>query len=379
MADGGKRDRFDRLVLDDDFVKSAVVVEGDAERRVRAAAKANPERQRERREFRRARRRRRLASLFSYRTGAVVAALVLVGLVVPGFNSVGPLAYLGDLITPEEGSEDTSVLGASATAEGGPTTTIDQHLYARDYKKGDCVWWDESNTTARTLASKVVDCNEPHLLEITGRHVVKLHDIVYPKESYWVELLRTGPCLAAAEKYMGTKLDPDGNYYSSGVYPTEEGWILGDRTVHCGIAVHPYEAAAVRTTGLSESTGRVAAEQQHRIYPVGACLGDLDRDGEKVYGVVPCDAPHDDEVSGHVDLGGRTAKVPASDEYEGLVGDDCDRITAAFLGRPVRGAIQVGWHPIESGSWDAGRRTVICTVGEYRDGARVTRTTTLRG
>ena len=334
----------------------------------------------------RARRRRR---------AGVLVGLVAVALVGSGLSGAGPLTGLrgatpaGDVGAEEEpaGEDDelaaaeaptdrlaqarAGALGITSTSVPGTTTPV---LERRSYKVGDCVWWDETMFTVDLLDTKVVGCGQPHVMEVTAPHTVKDQAGDYPREAYWDALFDSGPCLAAAELYLGTKLDPNGNYFANGVMPTAEGWRNGDRGVWCGIGVRPLDAAGA-AVARPESIGRVSAGNQYRIYPVGSCVGEAGTAERPGWGVVPCDAPHDIEVAGHVDLTNRVRELPPDDGWERVVGADCQRLAKAYAGAALRDPVHPGWLPIEAGSWDAGRRTLLCTVAEYRndEAATITR------
>ena len=370
MAYGGRKDdEFDRLVLDEDFVRGANVTELDAKAR-RKDAKRH-----ERASRRQARRAQRRRALRSAKTGSLVMALIAVALFVPGLAGIGPLSYLQDKLLPErDDSEVKTVDGAAVTSVPGEvtSTTIDQHLQRLAYDVGDCVFWDGTDDKSYTLDTDIVDCDKPHVLEITGRHVVVVDDFAYPSESFWDAMFDTGVCLTKAEEYLGTKLDPNGNYYSSGVMPSPESWADGDREVYCGIAVQPYEAAAIAASNHAATTGRVAADHQYRIYGIGSCLGTAGSGAQQAYGAVPCDQPHEVEVAGHIDLRGRVSARPAEDAYAAIVGRDCDRLGRQYAGANYRDPVSAGWMWIQAASWDAGQRTVLCTVAEYRNGEAAT-------
>ena len=339
---------------------------------------------------RRRRRRRARRLLLSNRTGAVVVGVAVAGLLAAGFTGAGPLGSLGrrsgsasdgpvadlaDLADLGAG-EDASAAAASPVPDTSTTTTSERHIERRFYEVGDCVWWDDANTRASTLFTRVVPCDEPHLMEVTGRHKVTDQTGAYPREAFWDALFDSGPCLALAEEYIGAKLDPNGNFYAHGVLPSAESWSSGDREVWCGIGVWPYDAEQNARPGHAESTGRVAAASQYRIYPVGSCIGEAGSGDRTAWGVVPCDAPHRMEVAGHLDLSGRVQELPADeDAWDRVVGDDCNRLARAYAGAALRDPVGAGWLMIEAGSWDAGRRTLLCTVSEYRgqEAATITR------
>jgi hypothetical protein len=293
-------------------------------------------------------------------------------LLIPGFNGVGPFASLEESLA----SDDAEVLGTVVTTVPGggiaATTTIDRHVERIHYSVGDCTWYNQADGSVDTMDTKKVSCDEPHVFEVTGRYIVDLHEVPYPADSYWEAIFDSGPCLRFAEEYLGAKLDPYGNYYPTGVMPSPDSWPGGDREVWCGLAVHPYEAAALAAKGHMTTTGRVSAAKQHRLYPVGACLGSVGGGADEYYGVVPCDAPHRAEVVGHVDIRKRAREAPLGDEYPDLVGEDCFGLAEAYLGSAFRDPVDFLWDGIPPASWEAGRRHVTCMVAEFRNGEAIT-------
>jgi hypothetical protein len=75
------------------------------------------------------------------------------------------------------------------------------------------------------------------------------------------------------------------------------------------------------------------------------------------------------EVVGAVDLSGRIGHAPNDDELDKLLGDDCERQAAAFLGRAPEGDVRTSWLTLAPGAWDGGHRILECTIGRYPNGA----------
>ena len=299
--------------------------------------------------------------------GAALLALVL-ALAACGPSGTGTL---------QDGDAALGLGEPGVEAGGGSTTTI-QTVERRSYRPGDCVWWDQDDSLAESSATKVVACEKRHILEVTGRIEVTDRTGGYPDEAYWEGLFETGQCLALAEGYLRAKLDPHGNIQGSGLQPTAESWRGGDREVWCGLALVPLDARQAARPDTAEWTGRVSAPEQYRVYPVGSCVGEAGTGDDRAWGVVPCDKPHTMEVSGHVDLTNRLKRLPRDDGWEPVVADDCDRLGRAYAGAALRGAVQPGWQPIEAASWEAGRRTLLCVVAEYRNEEAVSITRRIR-
>lgn len=306
-----------------------------------------------------ARRRRGRRFLLPSRRAALLAALIAVGLLGACTSGADPSA---DVLDRVPGGAD----GAGGTDEAlttAPPGSTSRLVERRSYALGDCVWWAEAEIFD-VRDTKVVPCSEAHVLEVTGRHTITDQTGEYPGSAYWDALLTSGRCLALAEAYLGVKLDPAGNLYAHGVVPSPESWRDGDRDVWCGIGVWPYDAERLAQRGPDESIGRARASEQYRVFAVGSCLGPSGKEDDTAWGVVPCDVPHSLEVAGHFDLSG-LAERPPHDRWARTVDRDCSRLATAYIGAPLREPVQAASLEIEAASWDAGRRTVVCTVAEY--------------
>jgi hypothetical protein len=119
-------------------------------------------------------------------------------------------------IGPWEEDEGSPVATDSAS---GPTTSTTGALAARNYKTGDCVTWDQSPTAPTYLHTDVVDCDEPHLFEITGRvDGAKRFSQDYPSQAAWDEL-EAQECVRLAERHLRGPLDPEGRFHTSSLIP----------------------------------------------------------------------------------------------------------------------------------------------------------------
>jgi hypothetical protein len=364
MAEPGGTGGIDDVVLDEDFVRGASIAELDAGKRAKARAKEQAKAdKRERRLYRRHVRRRRIRR--ATQTLVLLAGVAGVG-VMAGQSGMGPLSFLQD----DKTVQSVAAAGEESTAEteavAGPTTSTTVVLERRALEVGDCVLWDQTAGRFGTRNRiEVVDCDRPHLIEVTGSFEPPAGP--YPSEADWAAMFDTGKCAEIGGDYVGGVLDPDGIYGPRGIIPLEDAWRLADRQVWCGLQRYPLEEQAHDDPMAELFAGAIDRNPgaQHRILPVGSCLGP-DGDG-LTYGTVPCDGPHNVEISGHVDLTGRTDHLPAPEEYQRLVGDACHRQSQGYAGRNLRDPVSSGWLHIEQGSWDAGRRTVLCTVAEYRN------------
>ena len=122
-------------------------------------------------------------------------------------------------------------------------------------------------------------------------------------------------------------------------------------------------------------SGRAEGTSQALILSTGEC-------GTSAYlGPVPCSQPHDEEVTGTIDLTRRVANPPDPSDDSGwgaLVGADCARLAHNYLGFGPKGDVNSGWVPIQAGSWAAGRRVLECTVAHFRGGEALMSTGSLK-
>jgi putative regulator of septum formation len=181
-------------------------------------------------------------------------------------------------------------------------------------------------------------------------------------------------CRPSAESLIGGPIDPDGRFGPSGLTPTAESWENGFHIVWCGVAFLPI-SAPLPGRNHTPFTGKVDGAPQARIAPVGSCWT-----SDSPY-AVSCKKPHEYEISGYVDLTGRVAQPPAPSDtaaWQPLVNDDCSRVARSYLGHDLVDDQGWSWEPIQPGSWAAGRRTVECSVGRFRNDKAISTIGSLR-
>jgi hypothetical protein len=252
-------------------------------------------------------------------------------------------------------------------------TTTTFTLQDRHYSRGDCVTWDQT-PGADSRATSVVPCPQAHLLEISGSYDLTGFDH-YPSLKE-INFLFNSVCAKQVEALIGHQLDPDGKYVASGTYPTHDSWANGDRVLWCGAESHLlYKPQFSGQT--APFTGRVEGANQTALLPVGSCIPP----GDYSY-LVACSQPHLSEVTGYVDLTGAATQAPAANDSAGwdrLVGDKCQPIATHYLGHPPTGDLEASFLPIETASWNAGRRALECVVARFHNGNPVTMTGSLKG
>lgn len=376
-------DPWEHQVFDDDFVRGATVREDDLRARRKKAE--------------RARRRDRRRTWLRRRAPQLVLLVVLVGLLGAGIAGVGPVARLfhtdptevtsaasattRPAVSSNTSGTTTAPGGATTgTAIGGTSTTFG--LTRRTYTFGDCVRWDQADGGPSQRNTEVVPCDQPHLLEIGGPFEVADRLGHYPSDEEWSQLDKES-CTPFAEQLLGGPLDTAGRMTIGAVVPSEPGWSAGDRTIWCGVGLHnrlalpgedPADFRPGSTTWFPPTSGTLRGQSQALVRPPGTCAN------EDAF-AVPCSEPHTSEITGAVDLTGRTVTPPADGDVAGwsaLVGDACRDATIAYLHRQLVPGETNYHYPIPARSWAAGRRIVECAAGRHFGGADQPMTGSLR-
>jgi len=268
------------------------------------------------------------------------------------------VAAVGITVHREQGRTSASPLDpVHVAAKDGTTTTSDVELADRSYRPGQCVDWDQSEKASGERATHVVDCSVPHLFEVAKDEVrVDRAISTAPTDEEWHQIIER-QCTPLANEYLGGSLDPEGRYTASAIYPLEESWIAGDRTMTCGVQLRGGSFAAGNDDPLAPSTGAVRDVDQSWTLPVGTCW----RKESDRRGTVPCDQPYTYEVVGTVDLRGRTSRPSTDAQWQSAIGDHCDDRARETLHHTVADD-HIGWLILSQASWDAGSRLVTCTV-----------------
>jgi hypothetical protein len=317
-------------------------------------------------------RQRRLRRSWSSSSGrvAVVGLLLVAGYVYlqhrsrssgpsrPAF-AVAPLPTLPNLPT-------SALSNTGATSSGAATSTTITLGGTDRFHPGDCVTWDQSSTLSPDgRPTSIVPCDSAHLGEILGYQEISGLGNAWPGDPVLVQYSHTH-CLGPAEQYLGYPLDPAGRFGVAAVLPTQLGWESGQRTMWCDLQLRGSAPT------VASFTGSVKGANQSLLFAVGTCLPVASGDP------VPCTQPHGTEVTGNVDLTGKTTTWPGSQaQLQALVGGPCGQLAIAYLGGAYPPGVQSGWSDLAATSWAAGRRIVQCIVGKVAFGQWVAITTSL--
>ena len=129
-------------------------------------------------------------------------------------------------------------------------------------------------------------------------------------------------------------------------------------------------------------TGRVADQDQSKVWPPGTCIGIDTATNQPTDVPVDCAIPHAMEVTGTADVGTRfPGATPAGPDQDAFIKDVCMQAAEAYLA-PVglrETTLTVVYSTIQQASWDAGSRQVACLLGAVSGGDWATLVNSARG
>lgn len=239
---------------------------------------------------------------------------------------------------------------------------------------GDCLTWPEQTPDQ----AHSVDCADEHRFEVS--EIIDLSSeygpmAEPPRNREILELSQTR-CPEAARTYLGPKFDPTGRFSASMLWSGERAWRDGERRVLCGLQL----------PGLNGQqlffTGRVADQDQSKVWPAGTCLGIELSSKQPIDAPVDCAAPHSMEITGSVDVGAQfPGGLPAEGDQDAFIKDSCKRSTDEYLAPTSlrQTTLTVIYSTVARDSWDAGSRRVSCSVGAVSDGAWATLINSAKG
>jgi Septum formation len=239
------------------------------------------------------------------------------------------------------------VPGALGDAGAPETLPLD----ARTFEPGDCVSYPhDGGGTVRT-----VPCDQPHDLQMT-RDVASPRVVAYPTAAQWAAFVDAA-CAAPAEVLIGVPVDPYGRFAVTAITPLAGGWDDSPRDVNCAVGARPTALDDVYPQLTEDLRG---LRDQSRHYTVGDCVSyhypDLPIE---IPHTVPCDQPHEHEVTGTVAYADGFGAPPA-----GKPDARCLDAAEAYLGGPVSAPWQFGSTPLRPETWAAGQHYVHCTLGQ---------------
>jgi hypothetical protein len=252
------------------------------------------------------------------------------------------------------GSEDDE----KSDGDGG----LSQELDMGDYDPGDCIFY--RTNVVGSANTHLVDCTEDHRMQVTSQVDLDFESNEYPAAGEWTAAIQD-KCAPAAEDLLGHPLDPYGRFAATAITPTVEGWDDGDRSsMWCGIGAR---GSLDGTDGDDDEEGGgrplfaedVRDADQTLHHPAGTCLANVE-DSERI---VDCSEPHHREVTGEIDLTGRSERPVGAQER--ALGDDCHAEARAYLGTDPAAPWSSGYETLAEESWAAGARSIHCFLGQW--------------
>lgn len=230
---------------------------------------------------------------------------------------------------------------------------------------GDCLSW----TSADASDLEKVDCAQPHQFEVATDVDLSLYPSVefgpgskFPSVLRFSEL-RDEQCAPAVGAYLGGRFDPKGKFSVGLINPGEAGWAAGERTIRCGL-----QFSGVTGT-LLPIQGRVAEQDQSKVWDVGTCIGIKQNVPSDP---VDCAQPHAFEVVGVIDLASQfPGGMPSVEDQDKYLEKACTDASNGYLGSPdaLRDkTLTLFWDNLDLDSWLVGSRKINCSIGKEVDG-----------
>lgn len=355
-------EEFTSLRLDEAFIKAATRSEPAA--RHRAPTRPLPPRPARRPRFG-----RQTAWMRRHRGVVIVGTIVVALIGIAAAEHIGPFARGSRTPASPASSLGTPSLGSPRPTSKTSSTAV--QLADRFYNRGDCVRWATA-PTAQTVSTIVVPCSQPHLIEIVSEANIPASVSGYPDDEEWINLAKV-LCARSVTSYLGYRLDPAGRFQIQSIDPTLDGWDQDVRTLWCGIGV-----GSSGGTISNLFTGVVRGQSQEFLYPIGTCLSAISPGGPT--SSISCIQPHSLEVAGNGSLASLSQLPQGSSAFSEAVQSQCAVIAAQYVGGALSSKVQWGWLNLSQTNWDAGDRTVQCTVEAVdRSGSPTVSTGSLQG
>jgi hypothetical protein len=220
-----------------------------------------------------------------------------------------------------------------------------------------CLSWQKQDATD----AKTVDCEQPHVFEVTGTLVLQdfgTHE-PFPDPARWQQLVAQR-CTEPTTQALDNHFDPFGRFTVGAIKPSEAGWLHGDRMLRCGVQ------STGRTGTLFPTTGPAMTQDQADVHRLGTCLGN---DGKAVGDPIDCVKPHAIEVVGVVDLKRAFPQgYPDEATQDKTLNTECTRLAKDYSGGPTVAAskgLTLFWQTLRAESWQAGSTQVDCRLGAF--------------
>ncbi|MBX3287192.1 MAG: septum formation family protein [Actinobacteria bacterium] len=233
-------------------------------------------------------------------------------------------------------------------------------LEDQDYRPGDCLTWAQDEDGPESDRAEIVPCTEEHLREVVA--VLELDDVPggFPDEDAWRDL--KARCHPHVERVIGpyenSILHPLGR---PTIAPSRDTWADGDRKLVCMVGLRQVDLAAKRARVRMAFRGRVRDLDLVSPFAAGDCVSWTDEE----IGTVPCDQPHQYEVTGVVDLHARPTRPTGELQTIHIASQECpDRLAEHLDGAPAPG-ISWSWIPMDQDDLDGGVRGLVCLAARF--------------
>ena len=227
---------------------------------------------------------------------------------------------------------------------------------------GACLTWSLA-ADGSASGFEQVSCGEPHRFEVSTREDLS----AYPTSEFGPNAerpdvtrqnaLREELCESTTVSYLEGKWDPNGRYDIASILPPAEAWEQGDRTLLCGLQTT--DAAGVP----QESTGKVSEVDQAVVAQPGECRR---VDDQNVLTTVPCAEPHQLETVSIINVAQKfPGGYPADADMDAFIQDTCTQNSMDYLGGEenlYQSTLKPFWGSMSRESWDAGSRSVNCSL-----------------
>ena len=233
---------------------------------------------------------------------------------------------------------------------------------------GSCVTWDIAPDGTAT-GFEQTSCDKPHRFEVSSREDLS----TYPTSEFGPNAkrpditrqnaLRDELCEAPTVSYLNGKWDPNGRYDIASILPPAASWEQGDRTLLCGLQTTDANGVP------QESTGKVSEVDQAVVAKPGECRK---VDENQVLSTVPCSEPHQMETVSVINLAEKFPDgYPNDEDMDKFLSETCTQDAMDYLGGEenlYQSTLQPFWGAMNRESWEAGSRSVNCSLIHVNDG-----------
>jgi len=232
-----------------------------------------------------------------------------------------------------------------------------------DAKTGYCVNWPDNALDA----AAIVDCKDDHRFEVSAAVDTRAYPgsefgpDAEPPSPARIQQLTLEQCEPATRRYLGARYDPNSRFSISLLWAGDKAWKhSGERRMLCGLQLKGPGNQQV------PFKGRVAEQDQSKIWPTGTCLGIDLPTNQPNDTPIDCSAPHAMEVVGTVNLAEKFPEgLPTDADQDAFIKEVCTAMTDAYLapGKLRDTTLTLIYSTVSLPSWSAGSRQVSCSIG----------------